>query len=263
MTARIIGVDIEDLRLPPKEAIRAASELLFRAVEVPAAHGDTSPENLSSSGRRHLARYVQDHGLILSSFTADIPGLRLTDPRAVDERIERTCQIIDLARELKVPIVTSAVGALTHPQSGEPSSLAVSALQRIAEHADSRSVIYAMRPSYDNHERLRRVLDALRCPAIRIGLDPAALIMSGASPTAIAEQLAAEIALVHARDATAGLTDRPGIETRFGEGEVDFATIHQLLCDAEYAGPVIARRLDAQNPIADLADARQRLAKLT
>ena len=43
----------------------------------------------------------------------------------------------------------------------------------------SRGVIYAMRPSRDFGDRLVGVLDALRCPSIHVGLDPAAMVMSG------------------------------------------------------------------------------------
>src|SRR3990172_3500507 len=114
MQAPLMGVDVEDLRLPIKDAIRRAAELAFEAIEIPTAAGETAPRNLSSSGRRHLARFVQDLGL--------------------------------------------KAAALTPPESGEPSPISLAALRRIGEHADSRGIIYAIRPSYDSRERLRRVL---------------------------------------------------------------------------------------------------------
>lgn len=262
MAASLIGVDVGDFRLPLKDGIEAAAQLAFRAIELSTAEGDAAPQNLSPSGRRHLRRYVDDHGLTLAALTADFAGLRLTDPRTVSERVERTCQAIDLARELKVPLVTAAVGALTHPESGEPAALSLSALRRIGEHADSRNVLFCLRPSYDNRERIARVLDSLGCPAVRIGLDPAACVMAGANPTALLEELAAQVAIVHARDATAGLSDRPGAETRLGEGEVDFVGLVALLAAADYTAPFIVRRCDSRTPRADLTLARERLAKL-
>jgi len=258
----LIGVDAEDLRLPVKEGIRRAAEMAFRCVELPAGAGEIAPRNLSTSGRRHLVRYVKDHGLSLAALTADISGSRLTDPRTVAERVERTCEIIDLARELSVPIVTAAVGALTHPESGEPSEVSLSALRQIGERADSRGIVYAVRPSHDNPDRLRGVFDALRCSSIQIGLDPAAMIMAGTNPGACLEEFADQVALVHARDATAGLRDRPGRETVFSKGEVDFAGIVGFLSGAEYRGPYIARRYDTQTPMADLVAARHALSDL-
>jgi sugar phosphate isomerase/epimerase len=138
-----IGVDLDDLRLPTKEAVRAAAHLQFEAVEVPAAAGDATPEGLSSSGRRHFQRFVDGFGLRLASLSADFPGLRLTDPQTAEQRIERTCLAIDLARDLRVPVVTASVGGLTHPESGEPSSVAIESLHRIGERADARGVRFA------------------------------------------------------------------------------------------------------------------------
>jgi sugar phosphate isomerase/epimerase len=103
------------------------------------------------------------------------------------------------------------------------------------------------------------VLDALRCPALEIGLDPAAMVMAGANPLASFEQIAEHVRLLHARDATAGFPDRPGHETRLGAGEVDLSRILMLLDAADYAGPYILRRTDSATPAQDLADARAAL----
>ncbi|MFH1108304.1 MAG: sugar phosphate isomerase/epimerase family protein [Planctomycetota bacterium] len=261
MRSHLIGVDVEDLRLPVKDALHKAAELEFHAVELPTVTGDVTPRNLSASGRRHLARYVENLGLDLSALAADIPALRLTDPRTVDERVARTCEIIDLAKDLGTPIVTASVGALTHPETGGGSRLAVEALHRIGEYADARGVVYAIRPSGDAGDRLARVLDELRCPSIRIGLDPAAMVMSGVNPLSAVERLPDRIALLHARDATAGLSDRPGRETQLGEGDVDFVGLLSLLEAAQYRGPYIVRRYDSPHPIADLQAARDTIAR--
>jgi len=76
-----IGVDIQDLRAPTKDALRLAADLGFQAIEAPTAEGDTVPQNLSSSGRRHLRRIVDGLGLDFAALTADFPGLRFTDHR--------------------------------------------------------------------------------------------------------------------------------------------------------------------------------------
>lgn len=262
MRSHIIGVDVDDLHLPIKDALRKAAELKFSVVEIPAVMGEAAPRNLSSSGRRHLARYVEGLGLEVAALAGDMPTLRLTDSSTVDERVARTCEIIDLAKDLKVRIVTASVGALTHPETGDPSPPAAEALRRIGEYADSRGVIYAMRPAHDVGDRVVRVLDDLRCSSIQIGLDPAAMVMSGVNPFDAVGRLASRVALLHARDATAGLTDRPGRETRFGEGEVDFVGILAMLEAAEYRGSFIVRRTDSPHPIPDLQAARDALAHM-
>lgn len=257
-----IGVDVDDYRLETKDAFRKASEHGFRVVEFATVGGDLEPSNLSRSGRRHLLRHVAGLGLGMASLTADIPGLRLTDPRTVCERVERTCRIIDLARDLKVPVVTASAGALTHPESGDPSPLAMDALKRIGECADARGVIYALRPGHDAGDRIVRVQGELRCPSIQICLDPAAMVMAGADPLSVFERLPEQIALLHARDGTAGRAELPGHETRLGEGEVDLVGVLALLSAVDYTGPYIIRRIDSQTPLADLRDARAELTRL-
>jgi sugar phosphate isomerase/epimerase len=261
MKERAIGVDIDDLHMPAKEAIRTAGELGFNAVELPAATGDLSPPNLSSSGRRHLLRYVRDLGLSLAALGADMPGSRFTDPGSADMRIEKTRAILELATELRTSVVTASVGPLTHPGTGEPSPVALEVLAQIGDHADLLGTAFAIRPSCDSADRLARVLEELRCPALKIGLDPAAIVMVGVNPLSLIERFPDQIAIVHARDATAGGVQRSGHETRLGEGEVDLATVYAMLEAGEFAGAHILRRTDSQNPAADLAKGRETLLK--
>lgn len=262
MTTPQLGIDLQDLRTDAKSALRQAAQMEFRAIELPAAQGETTPQTLSPSGRRHLQRLVADLGLNISALSADFAGLRLSDSRSIDERVERTCAILDLAADMSVPVVTAGVGALTHPETGEPSDAAVSALRRIGEFADSRDRVFAIRPSYDSVERLAVVLNAIGCPMIRIGLDPAAMLMAGVNPMGTAQKLGPQVSLIHMRDAVPGHPDRPGQETRLGEGEVDIRGLLKSLEEWEYRGPLIVRRTDSANPALDLANAREYLRQM-
>lgn len=257
-----LGIDLQDLRTDAKSALRTAAQMEFRSVEVPAAQGETSPQELSPSGRRHFQRLVSSLGLHVPALSADFPGLRLSDPRSIDERVERTCAILELAADLGVPMVTAGVGALTHPQSGEPSDAAISALRRIGEFADARDRVFAIRPSYEPAERLAAVLNAVHCPLIQIGFDPAALAMTGVNPMAMLQYFGSQVPLVHVRDAVIGQPDRPGQETRLGEGEVDLRGLLAALDDREYQGALIVRRTDSASPALDLAAGRELLRRL-
>lgn len=258
-----LGIDLQDLRIDTRSAMNLAAKMEFRSIELPAAQGETTPQNLSPSGRRHLQKIVADLGLSMSSITADFPGLRLSDPKTTHERIEKTCAIIELAADMKVPVVTSSVGALTHPESGKPSDAAVAALRRLGEFADSRGRILAIRPSFDAPQHLAAILKIVACPWIKIGLDPAALVMSGVNPTATSDLLTSDTSLVHLRDAVRGHPDRPGQETRLGEGEVDLRGFLAALSELEYQGPIILRRTDSVSPAADLLRAREFLRQIS
>ena len=257
-----IGVDVDDFKMSTKNALKRAAALNLRAVELSTVAGEVAPENLTPSGRRHLLRLVDSLGLRLVSLVADIPGLRLTDPRTAEERVERTRRVVELAADLQVPVVTASLGAITHPETGEPSPLAIEALRRIGEYAESRGAKYAIRPSLDAGERLVRVLKEVGCPAIGVGFDPAAMVMRGANPLADIDRFIGQIALVHARDGTVGEAERAGQEARFGEGEVDWVGILETLGTAEYRGAYVIRRTDSANPIDDIEKARDLLARM-
>lgn len=262
MQTRHFGIDLDDLRIGVKDGLRAAAELEFPIVEFGAVRGDATPETLTPSGRRHLRRYAADLGLTLSALTADLPGYRLTDSAAVDERVHCTRGVLELAREIGVPVVATGVGMLTHPETGEPSPVAMGALRALGEFADSRGVVLALRPSGDSAERIGRVLKELSCPAIRVCADPAASIMHGVNPLSLFERIPDRLALVHARDGTCGGGESSGRETTMGEGEVDWRSVAAALNDADYTGGIILRRTDAQRPRNDLAAAREFLKQL-
>jgi sugar phosphate isomerase/epimerase len=264
----LFGVDLDDLKLDVRRGLKWAAEMEFRAVELGAVEGDVTPQNLGSSGRRELARLADGLGLSLAAFSAEMPHLRLSDTRAVEERIDRTCRIIDLARDVRVPTVTAGLGALTDRQTGQPSELAVEALSRIGDHADSRGVRFALRPSYDAGVHLTAVLDAIRCPSLVVCLDPAAVVMTGANPLASIERYIEQVKLFHARDATAGFSDphggepHLGRETPLGEGDVDIVGVLEVLRAVDYRGPYILRRHDARDPIQEIQSARETLRRM-
>jgi len=262
MAGPTIGVDIDDLRLGVKAGLRTAAAMDFRFVELAAVAGDLAPENLSSSGRRHLLHLVRSHGLELACLAADLPGLRLTDPKTVGQHVERTCRIIDLAADLKVPIVTASVGAFTHPDTGEVSPHALEAFKRIGEFADSRGRIYAPSPSYERSDRFGGLLEMLGCPSLKGGYDPAEMVIRGTNPISGIERIISHIVVVHGRDGTVGGLERSGYEVALGQGDVDWATVLAALQAAEFPGPLILRRRDSQSPVEDIRRARQTLRRM-
>lgn len=259
MNSSSIGVGVNDFKLPIKDALRQAADLRFRTVELAAINGDVAPSELSTSGRRHLSRYVDGLGLRLASLSADMTDARFTDPATVQERIDRTCAVLELAADLRVPVVTASTSSLTDPVTGEPLSLAAEALKHIGEFADLRGTAYAIRSSLDTADRLERVLDEVRCDSIQIGLDPAALVMSGVNAVTVVQRFAGRIGLVHIRDGTSGRAESYGHETRLGDGDVDLVGVLGVLGAAEFHGSYLIRRSDSDTPLADIEHARDLL----
>lgn len=257
-----IGVNTDDLQIAPKQAFRKASEMRFRTIEFGVGAGELSPKNLTGSGRRHVSRFVEGLGLGIASLVADFPGVRLTDPRSVDGRVTRTLDIIELAVDLHVGVVTTSLGALAHPDTGEPAPLAVQALRALGEHADARGVLLAVRPSSDDAERTAILLAEVACPAVVVGLDPAAQVMAGHNPLALIEFAAGRIPLMHVRDGVVGSPACSGHETRLGDGDVDMIGVLAALQGADFRGPYIIRRCQSDTPLEDLQVGHDRLTRL-
>lgn len=257
-----IGVNSDDLRMAPKQAFRKASEMHFRTIEFGAGKGDLSPKNLTGSGRRHLSRFVEGLGLSIGSLVADWHGLRLTDPLSVDGRVSCTQDIIDLASDLRVGIVTTSLGEVAHPETGEPVPLAVQALRALGEHADARGVLLAVRPTSDNAERTASLLAEVACPAVVVGLDPAAQVMAGHNPLALIELAGGRIPILHVRDGVVGNSERGGYETRLGDGDVDMIGVLAALQGTEFRGPYIVRQCRSNTPVEDLQIGHDRLKQL-
>ncbi len=261
MAQLTLGVNIDDLRLPVKEGLRRAGEMGFREVEFGAVAGELTPESLSDSGRRHFLKLLEGLNLRVVAMVADMPQLRWTDAARVEERVARTRRVMDLAADLGVRIVTTSIGAVTHPDSGEPSPAAMETLRQLCDHADRRGRLLALRPTYDAGERLKRVFRELNCAALKVTLDPAVLVMTGANPLATVESFANDIALVYGRDGTAGERERPGEETRVGGGDVDFAELFSGLEDGGFRGSLVLRRANSQTPLVDLEGGRAFLSR--
>ena len=258
MATGLIGVDIDDFRTGTREALAEAAKLKFRAVEMSMAHGALSPPALSQSGRRHLARHVRGLGFEFAAIVGDLPAsLRLTDPASTQEVVDRTRALLMMAADMRVPIVTAGVRALTHPKTGDPSPQAVDALRQIGMDADTTGTIFALRPSDDPPERLMSLLSQLGCPSLRVCLDPAAMVMAGNDPTDVFRLAPDSIVLSHARDGTVGTAERAGAETPLGEGGVDWVGYLAMLEATDYHGPQIIRRRNSARPMTDILDARE------
>ena len=222
-----------------------------------AAAGEISPSQLSESGRRHLARMCRNLGLSVAALSAE--SLGLADPRTVDECVARTLPVLELAADLRVPVVVADVGPITDRDTEEPSSIAVDALRALADHAGRVGTRLALQTGPDSPEGLGGVLNAVDCPWLGVCVDPAMLVRYGHSPSAAIERLAEALLLSHLGDATSGGRGRTGLETQLGQGQLDLPAFLADLSAAGYHGPLILRRRDCRRPRDELAAAKRLL----
>ena len=255
-----IGVVLDSFRLPVKEALQSAANLGLREVELSAATDEVDPAGLSRTGRRHLSRYVLDLGLRLSALGGDLGGTRFNDGAKLEQRLNRTRRIIELAAELHVPIVTTHLGRVDDEALRR--GYVRQAIEYLAEVADRASIRVAFETGSADPQVVADLLGEVDCRELAACYDPASLLIDGLDPLAGVEPLADRIVIARARDAVAGAPGRPGHETPLGDGQLDLAEYLAALDQAGYRGVAFIRRTDAERPREEIADAKARIERL-
>jgi len=246
---------IDDLRLPGPEAIRQAAEMGYQMVEIGTVGTEFEPRRFGQTARRHLRRYVLDLNMEIAALGVDIGGRRFADPARLEEAFDRTRAAMEMAAQIRVPIVVVELGPV-----GEADDSHLEALRLLGQIADATGTFLALLTGQAGAQYLAELIKQLDCPMIRVCYDPAALLLAGYEPLAGIEHLADQIILAHVRDAVGGSGYRTAHETPLGEGQIDLAEYIAYLHEAGYFGPQIVRRLHAENPLAELAKAREVMA---
>lgn len=256
-----LAVCLDDFGAPPKEALGAASELGFRCVQIGALRGPISPGQLDESGRRHLRRFAEGLGLQIIALRVDFGGSRFLDASTTEQYIECTRRVLELARELNVPLVSAPLGKFRTADVDEY-ELVKFAVRAVADHADLLDCFFAIETAVDTPEALQQLLRDVSCPHLKVAYDPAELLIGGIDPLAPIETYADDIGLAFARDAERGTAAQPGRETNLGAGHLSLPAYLAQLDAAGYRGPLVVRRADTTRPLADLAACKEYLESI-
>ncbi len=259
---RRIGAATDDFSLPVKAGLDCLARLGFGSVELGTSSPDVNPRALSRSGRRHLARHVGNLGLSLAALSGEPGGSGQIEPASLEARADHTRAVLEMAADLGAGIVTTGLGRLIHPSSGQPEDRVVEVLKYLGEQADRVGVLFAARVGDDDPVELATLLERMNCPSLRVCIDPAAVLGGGGDVTWAVGVLCNHLALAHARDATLSSPSGGMMETRLGRGDVDFISYLASMAAAGYTGPHIIRRTDTRNPVADLAESKAYLESM-
>ncbi len=254
------GVVLDSFGQPVKEAMQSAAQLGFRKVELPAVTGPVEPGELSRTGRRHLLHFVQGLGLELAALGGDFGGNRLMDPARLEQRLDKTRALMEMAAELRVPMLTTHLGRVDE-RALQKGTLA-EVLRHIAGLSDRTGTLVAFETGGADPVALADLLRQVDSPTLGTCYDPASLVMDGYDALAGIEPLASSIFIARARDATAGTPGRSGREVPLGSGQVDLEEYLANLDQAGYRNVTFIRRTDSDRPLSELAAAKRRLDSL-
>src|SRR3954454_22515995 len=190
-------------------------------------------------------------GLRMTGAMLGFPGEDYTTPQTIQksggfgnpatrpERLERFQWALDRTRALGLTDLMLHAGSPPEPHDPDRKPF-LDTLAKVSDLAKAKGMTVAFETGQETADLLRRTLDDLKCPNLKINFDPANMILYDmGDPIRAVEILGPDIRSVHVKDANR--TKVPGTwgeEVPLGRGEVDIHKFVQALKQVGYTGPL-------------------------
>ena len=228
-----IAVQLASLRLPAKEALKAAAELGAHGVQID-ARGDFSPARLSHTGRRQLRKILDDFRLKVAAVGFHTRGT-FYHQSDLDRRVEAAKSAMQFASELRAPVVVSQLGRIPPDRDSPERRLLVEVLADLGRHGQRVGALLAAETGSDPSQTLAELIDQLPEFSLGVDLNPGKVVGAGFSPVEAAAMLGPSILLVHATDAKSDSGPRAE-DLPPGQGDVDYPALLGALDEHDYRG---------------------------
>lgn len=165
------------------------------------------------------------------------------DPATRPERLERFKWALARTKALGLADLMLHAGFI--PEVGDPARKAfLDTLAQVSDLAARQGVTVAFETGQESAALLRRTLDDLKCPNLKVNFDPANMLLYDKDdPLAVLDLLAPDIRSVHLKDA-----NRPtvkgawGSEVPLGQGQTNTAGFVKALKRIGFTGPLCIER---------------------
>ncbi len=178
------------------------------------------------------------------------------DPALRPERLKRFEWALERARGLGLTDLMLHAGFIPEPGDPQRKPFLVT-LGKVSELAKAKGVTVAFETGQETAELLRKTLDELRCPNLKVNFDPANMLLyDKGDPIRAVEILGPDIRSVHVKDANR--TTVPGTwgeEVPLGQGQANIRQFIKTLKKVGYRGPLCIEREvgNQQDRLADVA----------
>jgi L-ribulose-5-phosphate 3-epimerase len=203
----------------------------------------------------HLPEAARAAGFLMTGAMLGFPGEDYTTPLTIQksggfgnpatrpERLERLTWALDRTRALGLADLMLHAGFL--PEPGDPDRKPfLETLGKVSALAGARGITVAFETGQETADLLRRTLDDLKCPNLKVNFDPANMLLyDKGDPLRAVEILGPDIRSVHVKDA-----NRPkvpghwGEEVPLGQGQVNIKAFVQTLKKVGYRGSLCIER---------------------
>jgi len=172
----------------------------------------------------------------------DTVGFR--NPRLRGERVRRTFQISDFAKELGVSAIAAHIGFVPENQRDPIYKEIVETMQKIADHCKGNGQNFALETGQEPAKTLLRFIKDTKRNNIMVNFDPANMLFYGSGdPIEALDILRGYVIGVHCKDVKIATKDgQKSIEVPFGEGDVGAEKFLRKLREIGYDGPLTIER---------------------
>ena len=196
-----------------------------------------------------------DADFVMSGTMLGFPGEDYTTPETIKhsggfgpaglrpERLERLRWALGRTKALGLSDLMLHAGFIPGPSDPDRAEF-LGTLAEAGRMAAEQGIILAFETGQEPAELLRKTLDELDSPNLKVNFDPAnVLLYDMGDPIAAATLLGPDIRSVHLKDARRPTTPGHwGEEVPLGQGEVDFRRFFEVLDAAGYDGPLMIER---------------------
>ncbi len=159
-----------------EEALSEAARLGVSGVQIYATTGTFSPDTLTAEKKAYFKNLLQQNNLEISAFCGDLGGYGFEVEADNPQRIQKTKEIVDLAVEFGVNVVTTHIGVIpadeTHPRYGAM----LRALTECGKYAKKKGVTLAIETGPEKAYVLKGFIEKTE-GGVGVNLDPANFTM--------------------------------------------------------------------------------------
>jgi sugar phosphate isomerase/epimerase len=252
-----IGAFLSSFRLDFKSAIKKASEIGLSGLQLSNLRNEINVENITQKQAKEIIKIFKDHNLVISAVCGDIGGFAVDDDKVAKDRVQRTKKIMDITRMLGVNIVQTHIGFISEDFNDKKVVMIRKCLEEIGKYGEKVKVFFATETGPESPSTMKRFLDTIKIPTIKVNFDPANLVMNGFNHIEGVYELKDYIIHSHAKDGRKIPDEKGRKEQPLGKGDVNFPKYIKAMDDIGFNGFYVIEREVGENPVKDIEEAKK------
>lgn len=197
-----IGMIVELLKKPLFEGIAHAAAIGAQGIQINVKHkeGEIDLSDCTDAQLAELKAVCEKNNLEISAICGELKGSFQIEPQCW-ERVKVMEKVFDSAAKLGVKVVTTHIGCIPECPADPIYATMVASVGKAARYAESKGCYFAIETGPELAGVLKRFIEDVGCPALRINLDPANLRgVACEDPVYAVLTLAKYIVHTHAKD---------------------------------------------------------------